>query len=62
MQTRLAQVVYTLTQFPTVDGVVFSLDGEPIDVLGGEGSSSTTRSRATTTPTSCPRSSSPARR
>ncbi len=37
MQTRLAQVVYTITQFPTVDGVVFSLDGEPIDVLGGEG-------------------------
>lgn len=37
MQSRLAQVVYTLTQFPTVDGVVFSLDGEPIDVLGGEG-------------------------
>jgi germination protein M len=37
MQTRLAQVVYTITQFPTVKGVVFSLDGEPIDVLGGEG-------------------------
>jgi germination protein M len=37
MQMRLAQVVYTLTQFPTVKGVVFSLDGEPIDVLGGEG-------------------------
>jgi hypothetical protein len=37
MQARLAQVVYTLTQFPTVDGVLFSLDGEPIDVLGGEG-------------------------
>jgi germination protein M len=37
MQTRLAQVVYTITQFPTVEGVVFSLDGEPIDVLGGEG-------------------------
>lgn len=37
MTTRLAQVVYTLTQFPTVKGVVFSLDGEPIDVLGGEG-------------------------
>jgi hypothetical protein len=37
MQARLAQVVFTLTQFPTVDGVVFSLDGEPIDVLGGEG-------------------------
>jgi hypothetical protein len=37
MQARLAQVVYTLTQFPTVEGVLFSLDGEPIDVLGGEG-------------------------
>jgi hypothetical protein len=37
MQMRLAQVVFTLTQFPTVDGVTFSLDGEPIDVLGGEG-------------------------
>jgi spore germination protein GerM len=37
MQTRLAQVVFTITQFPSVKGVVFSLDGEPIDVLGGEG-------------------------
>jgi germination protein M len=37
MQMRLAQVVYTITQFPTVKGVIFSLDGEPIDVLGGEG-------------------------
>jgi hypothetical protein len=37
MQARLAQVVYTVTQFPTVKGVRFSLDGEPIDVLGGEG-------------------------
>jgi germination protein M len=37
MQMRLAQVVYTITQFPTVKGVLFSLDGEPIDVLGGEG-------------------------
>jgi germination protein M len=37
MQMRLAQVVYTITQFPTVKGVVFSLDGEPIDILGGEG-------------------------
>jgi spore germination protein GerM len=37
MQMRLAQVVYTLRQFPTVKGVVFSLDGKPIDVLGGEG-------------------------
>jgi germination protein M len=37
MQMRLAQVVYTITQFPTVKGVIFSLDGEQIDVLGGEG-------------------------
>ena len=37
MQMRLAQIVYTITQFPTVEGVVFSLDGQPIEVLGGEG-------------------------
>ncbi len=37
MMMRLAEVVFTLTQFPTVDGVEFKLDGEPIDVLGGEG-------------------------
>ena len=29
MRKRFAQVVYTLTQFPTVRGVLFSLDGEP---------------------------------
>lgn len=37
MTMRLAQVVFTLTQFPTVDSVRFRLDGEPISVLGGEG-------------------------
>ncbi|MFH0915743.1 MAG: GerMN domain-containing protein [bacterium] len=37
MMMRLAEVVFTLTQFPTVDGVNFRLDGEAIDVLGGEG-------------------------
>lgn len=37
MSLRLAQVVYTLTQFPTVDGVQFSLDGKPVEVFGGEG-------------------------
>jgi germination protein M len=31
-QARLAQIVYTITQFPTVKGVLFSLDGEPIGV------------------------------
>ncbi len=37
MMLRLAQVVFTLTQFPSVTGVNFMLDGKPIDVLGGEG-------------------------
>ena len=37
MQMRLAQVVFTLTQFPTVDEVAFRLDGEPVDVFSGEG-------------------------
>jgi spore germination protein GerM len=34
---RLGQVVYTLTQFRTVDGVLFQLDGEPVTVFSGEG-------------------------
>jgi spore germination protein GerM len=33
MKARLAQVVYTLTQFPTVKGVLFSLDGVQTCVL-----------------------------
>ena len=37
MQMRLAQVVYTLTQFPTVSAVRFSLDGAPVDVFSSEG-------------------------
>ena len=37
MTMRLAQVVCTLDQFPTVKGVLFSLDGEPVDVFSGEG-------------------------
>jgi hypothetical protein len=37
MTMRLAQVVYTLTQFPTVDGVRFRLDGAPVNVFSGEG-------------------------
>ena len=37
MFTRLAQVVYTLTQFPTVEGVVFRLDGEPVETFSSEG-------------------------
>jgi hypothetical protein len=34
---RLAQVVYTLTQFPTVQSVLFELDGAPVTVFSGEG-------------------------
>ncbi len=37
MISRLAQVVYTLTQFPTVDEVEFWLDGEPVTVFSSEG-------------------------
>ncbi len=37
MQMRLAQVVFTLTQFSTVDSVAFKLDGSPVDVFSGEG-------------------------
>jgi len=37
MTMRLAQVVYTLTQFPTVDRVLFKIDGVPVSVFGGEG-------------------------
>jgi germination protein M len=34
---RLAQVTYTLTQFPTIGSVVFHLDGKAVTVFGGEG-------------------------
>jgi spore germination protein GerM len=34
---RLAQVVFTVTQFPTVEGVQLELDGEPVEVFSGEG-------------------------
>ncbi|MPY78216.1 MAG: hypothetical protein GEV04_06915 [Actinophytocola sp.] len=37
MFARLAQVVYTVTQFPTVDEVEFRLDGKPVTVFSGEG-------------------------
>ena len=37
MLARVAQVTYTLTQFPTVTGVRFQLDGVPVTALGGEG-------------------------
>lgn len=37
LQTRLGQVVYTLTQFPTVQKVRFRLDGTPVNVFSSEG-------------------------
>jgi len=37
MTGRLAEVTFTLTQFPTVSGVEFRVDGAPVTVFGGEG-------------------------
>ena len=34
---RLAQVVYTLTQFPSVKSVLFQVEGREVHALGGEG-------------------------
>jgi hypothetical protein len=35
MPLRIAQVVYTLTQFPTVSGVRFAINGQGVTVVGG---------------------------
>ncbi|CAL9641337.1 GerMN domain-containing protein [Streptomyces sp. enrichment culture] len=37
MRARLAQVVYTVTRYPSIDKVRFRLDGEPVTSFGGEG-------------------------
>ncbi|HYO44356.1 MAG TPA: GerMN domain-containing protein [Candidatus Limnocylindrales bacterium] len=37
VMARLAQVVYTLTQFSTVDAVLFELDGVPVTTFSSEG-------------------------
>ena len=37
MRYRLAQVVYTLTQFSTVRSVVFQVEGQTVTVFGSEG-------------------------
>jgi germination protein M len=34
---RLGQVVFTLTQFSSIDAVVFRVDGRPVNVFGSEG-------------------------
>jgi germination protein M len=47
MQLRVAQVVYTLTQFATVQRVEFKLDGTPVQAIGGEGLMVTDVTRST---------------
>lgn len=37
MNARLAQVVYTVTQFPSVRSVTIHIDGAEVDSIGGEG-------------------------
>ena len=37
VQDRLGQVVYTLTEFPTISRVLFHLDGAPVHVFSSEG-------------------------
>jgi hypothetical protein len=37
MSYRLGQVVYTLTQFPTVDSVLFQVEGTTVTTFGSEG-------------------------
>lgn len=37
MQLRVAQIVFTATQFSSVKRVAFRLDGRPVEAIGGEG-------------------------
>lgn len=37
MLGRVAQIVATLTRFPTIDRVAFRIDGAPVEAVGGEG-------------------------
>jgi Immunoglobulin-like domain of bacterial spore germination/Sporulation and spore germination len=37
MQLRVAQVVFTATQFPSIKRIAFRLDGSPVKAIGGEG-------------------------
>jgi hypothetical protein len=37
MMGRVAQIVFTATQFPTVESVLFEIEGTPVTALGGEG-------------------------
>lgn len=46
MQLRVAQVVFTLTQFPTVDTITIHIDGKAVDGIGGEGMPANTIDRS----------------
>jgi hypothetical protein len=46
MQLRVAQLVFTVTQFDTVDTVSIELDGRAVDAIGGEGVDATDLTRA----------------
>lgn len=46
MQLRVAEVVFTLTQFDAVESVSFELDGEAVEAIGGEGIDATDVTRA----------------
>ena len=37
MLGRVAQIVATLTRFPTIERVAFRIDGAPVEAVGGEG-------------------------
>jgi hypothetical protein len=37
IQARVAQVVFTVTQFPNIDHVRFQLDGTAVSTMGGDG-------------------------
>ncbi|GBD19019.1 hypothetical protein HRbin27_01521 [bacterium HR27] len=37
MRARVAQIVFTLTQFSSVEAVRFRIDGQPVEAIGGEG-------------------------
>ena len=45
MQLRVAEVVFTLTQFDTVETVSIELDGEAVEFIGGEGIDATDLTR-----------------
>jgi germination protein M len=34
LEAQIAQVVYTLTQFPTIEKVAFQIDGQDVDLIG----------------------------